>query len=210
MEKIWTEKKAEDFLRKRIPVARSMIVKNATSARKFSKKYPVVLKVISEKALHKSDIGGVMIAHNAEELEKHFADLENMVKKRKLKAQILIQEFVSGRELVIGISKDPVFGHVIMFGLGGKYVETIKDVNFRVCPITEKDAEGMIEDMKYKKLLYGVRGEKPVNISAIKKTLVKVSCIPKSYKKLKEIDINPLIADENGVKAVDARIIWES
>ncbi len=209
MQKIWTEKKAEDFLKNRIPVANSVIAKSPEQALKFAKKYPVVLKIISEKALHKSDIGGVRIASSKEELEKQFTELEKLVKRKKLKARILVQEFVKGRELVIGINKDPVFGHVIMFGLGGKYVETIRDVSFRVCPLTEKDAESMISDMKYGKIIHGVRGEKPLNTNAIKKALVKVSCIPRSYRKLKELDINPLIADEKGVKVADARIVWE-
>ena len=209
MQKVWTEKRAEDFLGKRIPVARSIIAKNPEQALKFAKKYPVVLKIISEKALHKSDIGGVKIAHDREELEKHFRELSNLSKRKKIKAQILVQEFVHGMELVIGINKDPVFGHVIMFGIGGKYVETIRDVSFRVCPITEKDAESMVQEIKYKKLLYGVRGEKPVDVAEVKRILVKVSAIPSTNRKLKELDINPLIASEKGAKAADARIIWE-
>jgi len=209
MQKIWTEKKAEDFLKKRIPVANSVIAKSPEQAVKFARKYPVVLKIISEKALHKSDIGGVRIANSSEETEKHFTDLEKLVKRKKMKAQILVQEFVKGRELVIGINKDPVFGHVIMFGLGGKYVETIRDVSFRVCPITEKDAETMIRDMKYGKIISGVRGEKPLNTNVIKKALVSISKIPQHYRKMKELDINPLIADEKGVKVADARIVWE-
>ncbi len=207
MQKVWTEKRAEDFLGKRIPVARSIIAKNPEQALKFAKKYPIVLKIISEKALHKSDIGGVRVANDTEELEKHFRELTKLSK--RMKAQILVQEFVRGMELVIGINKDPVFGHVIMFGLGGKYVETIRDVSFRVCPITEKDAESMVQEMKYKKLLYGVRGEKPVDIAEVKRILVKVSCIPSTNRKLKELDINPLIASEKGAKAADARIVWE-
>ncbi|MBI2173256.1 MAG: acetate--CoA ligase family protein [Candidatus Aenigmarchaeota archaeon] len=209
MQKVWTEKRAEDFLGKRIPVARSIIVKDTSQAVKFAKKYPVVLKIISEKALHKSDIGGVKIAHDEAELEKHFNELSKISRRKKIRAQILVQEFVQGRELVIGINKDPVFGHVIMFGLGGKYVETIRDVSFRVCPITGKDAESMLQEIKYKKLLYGVRGEKPVDMAEVKRILIKVSCIPLTSRKLKELDINPLMASEKGVKAVDARIVWE-
>lgn len=206
---VWTEKKAEDFLSKKIPVAKSILAKSVSQASKFGK-YPCVLKIISHQAVHKSDIGGVRTARDSGELEKHFSDLEKISKRKKIRLDgILVQEFVSGRELVIGINKDPVFGHVIMFGLGGKYVETIRDVSFRVCPITESDADSMIDDLKYKNLIYGVRGEKALNLHAVKKILIGISKLPQKYPKMKELDINPLIANDKEAKAADARIVWE-
>ncbi|MBI2580109.1 MAG: acetate--CoA ligase family protein [Candidatus Aenigmarchaeota archaeon] len=208
--KVWTEKKAEDFLSKEVPVAKSVLLKVPGTSQALKFRFPCVLKIISQQAVHKSDIGGVKMVHGKEEMESAFKELEGIAKRKKIKTDgILVQEFVSGRELAIGISRDPVFGHVIMFGLGGKYIETIHDVVFRVCPITENDADSMIEDMKYKKLLYGVRGEKAVNIHEIKKILVRVSKIPGKYPKMKELDINPLIANDREAKVADARIVWE-
>ncbi|MDI6721573.1 MAG: acetate--CoA ligase family protein [Candidatus Aenigmarchaeota archaeon] len=206
---VWTEKRAEDFLSKRIPVAKSILARSILQAEKFAKKYPVVLKIVSKQAIHKSDIGGVKIARNEIELKKYFAELIKISKKKRIRADILVQEFVDGKELVVGINKDPVFGHVIMFGIGGKYVEVIRDVSFRICPITQKDAESMIQELKYKQLLYGARNEKPVNINDIKKIAVKVSKIPQRYRKLKELDINPLIANEKKAVVADARMVWE-
>ena len=127
---------------------------------------------------------------------------------KRLKGKIMAQEFVHGRELIIGIKKDPVFGHAIMFGIGGTLVEVLHDVSFRICPITSSDAQSMIDELKYKKLLMDFRGEKPVNLRLIKNILVKTSKLPLRNKKISELDINPLIANDKTVKIVDARISY--
>ncbi len=210
--KIYTEKDAEDFLKKYLPVARSILTKKQDAANRFAKSigYPVVLKIISKQALHKTEIGGVKIAKDEKELEEGFDALMKISKTKKIKIDgILVQEFVQGQETIIGIKKDDAFGHVLLFGTGGILVEVIKDVSFRVCPITESDAESMINELKGKKLLEGYRGKKPANKAFLKKILVKVSLIPKKHKNIQEMDINPFIINEKTGKIADARIVFE-
>ena len=205
--KIYTEEKAERFL-KPLPVARSALVKDIKGAREASKriKYPLVLKIISPKALHKTEIGGVAVVKSADELEAAFNNLIKIAKKKRIKLTgIYVQEFVSGKEIIIGIKRDPTFGHALMLGIGGKYVELMRDVTFRICPITEKDAEKMISELRYAQLLTGFRGDKGINMDILKKTLVSVSKLPQKHKKLEELDINPFIIDDRRGKIVDAR-----
>ena len=204
--KVLLGKKAEKFL-VGIPIAKSIITKDIKKAEKSIKEYPVVLKIISSKASHKTDIGGVKIVNNKQELEKEFNSLIKLSKTKKLPLEgILIQEYIKGREVIIGIKNDPSFGHAIMFGIGGIMVEVLKDVSFRICPIEESDAESMIEELKTKQILYGVRGENSVNINLLKKILVQASLIPKKHKNIEELDINPLIINDKEAKAVDVRV----
>ena len=208
--KVFAEKQAEDFLKKYAPVAESIITKDMKKARKFAKGHPVVLKLISKQALHKTDIGGVKIIKDKEKFEKSFSDLIKLAKKKKIALDgILVQEFIEGQEVIIGLKKDHTFGHAVMLGMGGIFVEIIKDVSFRICPITEEDAEEMINELKFKKLLLGFRGSKPVNMKLLKKTLVNVSKIPLNHKSISELDINPFIINEKTGKVADARIVFE-
>jgi len=204
---VYTEFRAEKLLKKFVPVAKNQLVKDVKEI-KF-KKFPLVLKIISSGALHKSDIGGVRIVNNKEELEKGFKKLIKIAKKKKLKLEgILIQEFIKGYQVIAGIKKDPVFGHVLLFGAGGIYTEVLKDISIRACPISSKDADSMIQELKTRDILYGIRGEK-ANIVKLKKILVKISKIPSKYKHIQELDINPLIVNKSDVKVVDARIVFE-
>ena len=205
--KVLLGKKAEKFLTG-MPIAKSIVTKDVKKAEKSVKEYPAVLKIISPKASHKTDIGGVKIANNKQELEKEFNLLIKLSKKKKLPLEgILVQEYIKGREVIIGIKNDPSFGHAIMFGIGGTMVEIFKDVTFRICPIEESDAESMIQELKAKQILYGVRGEKAVNINLLKRILVQASLIPKKHKNIEELDINPLIINEKEAKAVDVRVV---
>ena len=120
---------------------------------------------------------------------------------------ILVQEKIQGRECIIGIKKDPAFNHVILFGLGGTLTEIFEDISIRKCPISLKDAEEMIDELKSSKLFEEYRGEK-VNTSLLQKTLVKISQIPQKYKNIQELDINPFIINEKVGKVADARIIF--
>jgi acyl-CoA synthetase (NDP forming) len=206
---VYTEKKAEDFLQKYLPVARSELTKNAEQALRAVSHYPTVLKIISSQALHKTEFKGVRIVNSAGELAKEYADLQEIAKQHKLKLDgILVQEFVKGKETIIGIKKDATFGHVIMFGVGGTMVELLKDVQFRACPITEKDADEMINSLKLSKILTGFRNEKTVNLTKLKSILVNASKIPISNPKIEELDINPLIVNEKEAKVADARIVF--
>ena len=210
--KILTEYAAEQLLSKSLPVAKSMLAKKAEDAAGFAQKtkYPVVLKIISPQALHKTEVSGVKIVRNEAELKSEFNSLLSLAKKKKFKLEgILAQEFVKGAELIIGIKKDATFGHVLLFGIGGIFVEVLKDVSFRVCPITTNDAEQMIGELKAKALLFGIRGQKPVNLKLLKEVLVKASKLPERYPKITELDINPFMLNDKIGKIADARIILE-
>lgn len=209
--KVFTEVEAEKLIGKYLPVSKSKLVRSVDEAVKAAKiiKYPVALKIISKQALHKSDIGGVLFIKNEKELVNGFNKLEKISKRCALKLEgILVQEFFKGKQIIIGIKKDPSFGHAIMFGLGGVLVEVFKDVSFRICPITDKDAQEMIDELKSKQILYGFRGDKGVDIKLLKKILVKSSKIPLKHKDITELDINPLIITDKIAKVVDARIVF--
>ncbi len=199
---------AEKILKKRaFPIAESQFITEKTVS--SIKKFPLYLKIISDQAIHKSNIHGVRLCTDAASLQKQYEQLIAIAKKRKLRLQgILAQEIVPGTEIIIGIKKDPVFSHVIMLGIGGTLVELIKDVTFRMCPITKKDALSMIHDLKYKQLLFGYRNSKPVNIDLLTSMLIKVSKLPTKYRNLEELDINPLVINEKTAKIVDARMAF--
>ncbi|MCX6815592.1 MAG: acetate--CoA ligase family protein [Candidatus Aenigmarchaeota archaeon] len=211
--KILTEEKAEKLIAKHVPVAKSILTKNFVHADKAANKfkYPVVLKLISPKAVHKTEVNGIRFPKNVDELKKEYADLQKIAKTKKLPLTgILVQEMIRGEEVILGIKKDPTFGHVLLFGIGGKYAELLKDVSFRACPITEKDAQAMIDELKMKKILYGFRGSKSVNLRLLKKIMISVSKIPVKHKNIEEMDINPFIINSKTGKAVDARIVMKN
>ena len=204
--KVLIGKDAEKFL-KVLPLAKSFLIKSPKELAKI-KKFPAVMKLISPQAIHKTDIGGIKVVNNLQEAQETFNKFMKIAKSKRMKLTgILIQEYVKGREFIIGIKKDPTFGHVIMFGAGGIFVESLKDVTFRVCPISDSDAESMMTDLKNQWLITGTRGEKPINSKLLKQILVKVSKLPQKYKKIEELDINPLMANEKEAKVIDVRIL---
>jgi acyl-CoA synthetase (NDP forming) len=205
---ILAEKEAEDFLEKNgFPVARRVIVKDLNQAIKAVEKirYPVVLKIVSKKILHKSDVGGVKLGiKNEEELKKAFEE----IKKIKYFEGAIVQEYLDGKYIICGLKKDETFGHVLVFGLGGIFTEVIKDVSFRVCPINKKEAEEMMKEIKGYQILKGIRGERAANISSISDVLIKLSNLAQKHKNIQELDINPLIVNEKFSKVIDARIVF--
>ena len=197
----------------RIPSA--FTAKTIKEAKEFTKKigYPVVLKIDSPDILHKTDFGGIKVGIKSDkELEDGFNEIINNVKSKKPDANIKgisIQEMITDKqETIIGINKDPQFGPMIMFGLGGIYVEILKDVSFRIAPITESDAREMIEEIKTIKLLKGARGAKPSDINSIVETLLKVSQLVTDFPEIVEMDINPLFVKAEGLGSIagDVRI----
>lgn len=204
--KVFTGFKSEKFLKKYINISNSQLVKKAS---KIKITPPLALKIISPDALHKSDIGGVIIVNNPSELESSFNKLLSLAKRKRIRLEgIMVQKFEAGEKLIIGIKKDPVFNHVILFGLGGIFTEVLADTSIRKCPITEADAEEMINELKASKIFYGFRGKK-YNLTALKKSLVSISKIPTRHKTLSELDINPYILNEKTGTVVDARIVFE-
>ena len=176
--------------------------------------YPLVMKIVSPDIIHKSDAGGVKVGVKTDdELKSAFRTITENTLKYKSDAKIkgvLVQEMVkSAKETILGASQDPTFGPVIMFGLGGIYVEVLKDVVFGVAPIDEQEAINMVESIKTIKLLKGVRGEKPSDLKAIADSLQRLSQLVVDFQEIKEFDINPLLVLEEGkgARVVDARII---
>jgi 4-hydroxybutyryl-CoA synthetase (ADP-forming) len=176
--------------------------------------YPLVMKIVSPDIIHKSDAGGVKVGVKTDdELKSAFRTITENALKYKSDAKIkgvLVQEMVkSAKETILGASQDPTFGPVIMFGLGGIYVEVLKDVVFRVALIDEQEAINMVESIKTIKLLKGIRGEKPSDLKAIADSLQRLSQLVVDFQEIKEFDINPLLVLEEGkgARVVDARII---
>ncbi len=175
--------------------------------------YPVVMKMTSKTTSHKTDVGGVVVNIKSEEqLRKEYKGLlERLEAKGLLEGLegVIIQEMVKGsREMVCGIATDPQYGPMMMFGLGGVFVEVMKDVTFRIAPLTDTDAMDMIKSVKAYKLLEGARGTKPAQIDQIQETLLRLSQLVNDYKFIDELDINPLLISETtgeGI-AVDGRI----
>jgi acetyltransferase len=213
-----TEFEAKKILAKYgVPVTREFIAKNPSEAKRLAAKtgYPVALKIQSPDILHKTDAGGVLLnLKSGEEVAKGYDKIIANARKYKRDAKILgvlVQEMVGeGHQCIIGSKNDPQFGPVLMFGLGGIFVELLKDVSFRIIPITRKDAKEMISEIKGYPILNGARGQKPVNFVALENALLKVSAMVWKEKKLEELDINPLFVGPKGVKAADARMIFKN
>jgi acetyl coenzyme A synthetase (ADP forming)-like protein len=174
--------------------------------------YPVVMKIISPQIVHKSDIGGVRVNLNGRrDVENAFFDITARVRNIAPAAHIygvMIQEMIpKGKEIIIGITKDPQFGHMVMFGLGGVYVEVMKDVSFRVVPLSREDAHEMIRETKTFPILRGVRGEAESDTEAIETSLLVLSQLATDFPEIIEADINPLLVRQRGegAVAIDAR-----
>ena len=207
---VYTEVDTEKFLKKYVPVARNKLCKTTKEVEESARKigFPLVLKVISKEALHKSDIGGVRFVNTRYDFDRELKEITKLIRKKKLKVDgILVQEFIDGKYVLIGLKKDESFGHVIALGVGGIYTEYLKDVVFRVCPVSKKDVKEMINELKMKELLLGVRGEKSVNLDLLKDIVVKISKIPLKHEEIKEMDINPFVINHKNGKVVDARMI---
>jgi acyl-CoA synthetase (NDP forming) len=198
----------------RIPFAKSGLAKDAESAAVIANNigYPVVLKIISPSLIHKSDASGIDVGISGDDqLRKAFHRMYARAKKNYAHdlQGILVQKMVEGgQEILIGGKKDDQFGHFVAFGLGGIFVEVIEDVSFRLVPIKKKDAREMMEETRGFKILKGFRGKK-YDTASIEDVLMKVSKMLSENKRIVELDINPLIVDESGCLAVDARVSME-
>lgn len=199
----------------KIDVPKAELARDVNEAKKITRKigYPVVLKIVSPVILHKTDVGGIKIGiENEKELEENYDQILWNVKKHMPDAKIrgiLVQEMIkSKKETIIGMNRDPQFGPVVMFGLGGIYVEILKDVSFRIAPISRKVAKEMVEEIKTINLLKGTRGEKPSDIESIIEILIRFSQLVTDFPEIIEMDINPLFVKERGKGSIagDARI----
>ncbi|MCJ7701392.1 MAG: acetate--CoA ligase family protein, partial [Anaerolineales bacterium] len=177
--------------------------------------YPVVLKIASPDILHKTDVGGVKVGlSNAEELRDAFELMVYRAERYVPEARIWgcqVQEMAppGGLEILVGMNRDPQFGPLVTFGLGGIYVEVLKDVTFRIAPFTIRDAEMMLKEIRTHALLDGVRGQPPADKAAIVETLLKIGQLVQEFPEITELDINPLIAysEGQGAIAIDMRLV---
>ncbi len=198
-----------------LPLPKSALAKTDAEAVNVAKKigYPVVMKIASPQIIHKSDAGGVKVnLTNDKEIKEAFKTIIINAKKYNSKAEIkgvLIVEMVKGgKELIIGSKLEPGFGPVIMLGMGGIYVEVLKDVTFKIAPVTSKEADDMISEIKTQKLLQGVRGEKPSDIAKLSECIQRLSQLVTDFKEIKELDMNPVLVMEKGkgCRILDVRI----
>jgi acetyl-CoA synthetase (ADP-forming) len=197
-------------------VTKFKLAKNEAEAVKHADEigYPIVMKIVSPDIIHKSDVGGVMVdLKNANAIRGAYRKIAENVKRHKPAARItgmLIQGMApSSTEVIVGSIKDPQFGPAIMFGLGGIFVEVLKDVTFRIAPIDEDEAREMIAEVRAYPLLKGYRNTPPSDIDAIVKILLSTSRLIIEHQEIKELDLNPIMVYEKGAKTVDARIILE-
>jgi 4-hydroxybutyrate---CoA ligase (ADP-forming) len=198
-----------------LPIPKSILATKEKEAIQAAKRigYPVVMKIASPQIVHKSDAGGVKVGLTTpQEVKKAFKEIIKNAKKYNKKAMIkgvLVQEMVKGgKEIIVGSKQEPGFGPVVMFGMGGIYVEVLKDVTFRVAPITNSEADEMILSIKTNKLLQGVRGEKPSDLQKLSECIQRISQLVTDFQDIKELDLNPVLVFEKGkgCKVVDVRI----
>jgi len=212
---VLTEIEAKELLKSAgVDVVDTELATSKETAMSISRKigFPVVLKIASPDVLHKSDVGGVKLGlKTARQAGKAYDDILKVIEKQYPEAGIQgvsVQKMARpGVEVIIGISKDPQFGPVLMFGLGGILVEVLKDVSFRIVPLVRRDAREMIREIKGYPLLEGYRGQEPVDINNLEELILKVSDFVEKHPEIEELDLNPVIAYGKGAVAVDARVI---
>ena len=199
-----------------IPVTRAELARTEAETVRHAQKigYPVVLKIVSPDIVHKSDVGGVIVnLKDDKDVRNAYRQILANVKKHVPKARvtgILVQEMApTATEVIVGSIKDPQFGPALMFGLGGVFVEVLKDVTFRIAPINEDEAREMITEVKAYPLLKGYRNLPPADVDAIVKILLNTSRLVTEHEEIKELDLNPIMVYKKGAKTVDARIILE-
>jgi len=214
---ILTEIESKQLLREAgINIVETKLATSMKDAVVLSKEvgFPVVLKIASPDIPHKSDVGGVKVAlNNATQVSNAYREIMTSVKNKHPKATIdgvSVQPMAKpGVEVIIGMSKDAQFGPVLMFGLGGILVEVLKDVSFRIVPLTRRDAREMIREIKGYPVLEGYRDQEPANIPLLEEMLLKVSDFAEKNPEVKELDLNPIFAYRDGAVAVDARVVLE-
>lgn len=198
-----------------IPVIKTAFAKTEEEAIKAADElgYPLVMKVISPQISHKSDVGGIRLSlQNGNEMRAAYRKMMENIPKKMPDAVlngVQLQPMLSGgKEVIIGMIRDPTFGPMLMFGLGGVYVEILKDVRFAIAPVNEREARDMISGIKAYPLLAGFRGSKPSDIDALVDTILRVSRLVCDFSEIKEFEINPMMVFEEGkgALAVDMRL----
>ena len=215
---ILTEVESMELLRQAgLTVVDSRLARIKKDAIQLSRElgFPVALKIVSPDIVHRSEVGGIKLGiRNEAQLQKAFDEIMEAVRVKHPRARIQgvsVQHMVPrGLEAIVGMSKDPQLGPVLMFGLGGVLVEVLKDVSFRLVPVSKSDASQMLREIKGYPLIQGYRDSKPVSILALEDTLLKVSKFVEKTAAIRTLEINPLFAYRERAVAVDARITIES
>lgn len=200
----------------KLPLLRNNIVQSREEilAASTTTSYPVAMKIISKDIVHKTDVGGVMLNVTPENMPHAFDTMlktvQHNVPTAKLDGVLLVEMAPkNGFEFVVGVNKDPTLGHLIMFGLGGVFVEVLKDVSFRLAPLTARDAHEMIQEIKSSKLIRGTRGLPALDVDAVVDCILRISQLVNDFPQIKELDINPLLVlpKGEGVRVLDGRIV---
>lgn len=213
-----TEVEAKDLLHEAgVPVVRASLAKTMKAAVEAADAagYPVVMKIVSGEIAHKSDVGGVMLGlKDAKAVRRAFKEMMARVKeaapKAKLDGVAIMPMAKPGTEVIVGATTDPQFGPVLMFGLGGVFVEVLKDVAFRIVPLEPRDASQMVREIRGLPILQGVRGQAGADLGALERLLLQVSQFMAGHPEVAELDLNPVLAYPDGAVAVDARIVLAS
>ena len=197
-----------------IPVPQEGVAKSAGEAARLAREmgFPVVLKIVSPEILHKTEAGGVLVGlASASDVEQGFKTIMDNARKYNDKANLVgvqVQQMLTGgHEVIVGAVTDPSFGKLVAFGLGGILVEVLKDVTFRLAPLTTDEALGMLDSIEAKDVLKGVRGEPPVNREALALILSHVGALVTDFPQISELDLNPVFATPKGAIAADVRIV---
>ncbi len=199
-----------------IPTPEFALTSNVREAVEYAEKfdYPVVLKIVSPEILHKTEAGGVLVGLKSSlEVQDGYAKILENAKRHKPSAKligVLVQKMApASTEVIVGGLKDPQFGQTLMFGLGGIFVEVLKDVTFRIAPIEEEDAREMIKEIKAYPILKGYRNQPPADEGAIIKILLQASELIMDNPEINQMDLNPIMVYQKGASVVDARMILE-
>jgi acyl-CoA synthetase (NDP forming) len=197
-----------------IPIAHAQLAATREEAVAAARKIglPVVLKIVSPDISHKSDVGGVKLNLGSEEaVAAAFDEIVAAARRAQPGAAVLgvsVQKMARpGVEVIMGMTTDPQFGPVLMFGLGGVFVEVLKDVAFRIVPLEPRDARQMIRDIRGFPVLEGFRGQDPADLAALENMLMSLSAFVEGHPDIQELDLNPIFAYKDGALAVDARIV---
>ena len=197
-----------------IPTAPARLASSSAEAARIARElgYPVVLKIVSPDIVHKSDLGGIATGISSDaEVEASFTRIVAAIRSAAPAATIsgvLVQRMVrGGRELICGMTRDRLFGPLVMFGLGGVYVEALRDVTFRMAPVGDAEARDMVGGIRGASMLGAVRGQPAVDVAAIVSVLRRISQLAVDFPEIAELDVNPLLAFGDGVVAVDARVL---
>jgi len=200
-----------------VPVAQTQLAITADEAVNAAEEigYPVVMKIVSPEIAHKSDVGGVVVGvENSDDVRSVFAEINRSVADKAPQAEIdgvAIQAMVpQGTEIIVGSTTDEQFGPVMMFGLGGVFVEILEDVAFRIVPLEPKDASDIVREIKGFPLLDGARGREKADLVSLENLILKVSNLVDENPQIAELDLNPVFAYSDGVVAVDAHIVLDT